>query len=180
MPSETRCFSAPRSPGHLTMSPPPTSPWTFGRQGGPPPPPHLGPWAGNEVGGGGPWQGTLARYLPEVPPAHLKGPLLRDRRGTNSSLEGPMARGPTRGECGGKHFHLNSAQTAQDPSRPEAEVPGLKSGGNLARLERRPSPGPVRATVVQSEARSNLPAVSRCAAPSAHSGAGSWPSARCS
>ena len=24
----------------------------------------------------------------------------------------------------GKHFHLDSAQTAQDPSRPEAEVPG--------------------------------------------------------
>ena len=63
MPSETRCFSAPRSPGHLTMSPPPTSPWTFGRQGGPPPPPHLGPWAGKEVGGGG----TLARYLGKVP-----------------------------------------------------------------------------------------------------------------
>ena len=32
-------------------------------------------------------------------------------------------------------------------------MPGLKFGGNLARLERRPSPSPVRAVTMQAQAR---------------------------
>jgi hypothetical protein len=85
-------FSAPRYPPNV-----------------PPPPPHLGPLAGTWVppphptldlgrqrrwGGGDyegpPWGGTLARYLPEVPPSPFKWPLL---------LVGPSESTPTDTQC---------------------------------------------------------------------------------
>ena len=72
-------FSAPRyhpnvPPDHPTLdlrpergSPPPHPTLDLGRQRR---------WGGGDYEGP-PWGGTLARYLPEVPPSPFKGPLLR-------------------------------------------------------------------------------------------------------
>ena len=71
-------FSAPRYPPNV----PPDHPTLDLRpeRGSPPPHPTLDlgrqrRWGGGDYEGP-PWGGTLARYLPEVPPSPFKGPLL--------------------------------------------------------------------------------------------------------
>jgi hypothetical protein len=71
-------FSAPRYPPNV----PPDHPTLDLRpeRGSPPPHPTLDLGRQRRWGGGDyevpPWGGTLARYLPEVPPSPFKGPLL--------------------------------------------------------------------------------------------------------
>ena len=74
-------FSAPRYPPNV----PPDHPTLDLRpeRGSPPPHPTLDlgrqrRWGGGDYEGP-PWGGTLARYLPEVPPSPFKGPLLQAR-----------------------------------------------------------------------------------------------------
>jgi hypothetical protein len=72
-------FSAPRYPPNV----PPDHPTLDLRpeRGSPPPHPTLDLGRQRRWGGGDyevpPWGGTLARYLPEVPPSPFKGPLLQ-------------------------------------------------------------------------------------------------------
>ena len=95
----------------------------------PPPPPHLGPLAGTWVppphptldlgrqrrwGGGDyegpPWGGTLARYLPEVPPSPFKWPLLLDELG--QFLPEQTARPILRASHGGSPSRAEKVLTA--------------------------------------------------------------------